>query len=125
MQRIGKTVTIYTLGPIGFWQEIAKEKRQMENMKEKLGSRIILRSRHNREGSIDARGWIVTIVLALVAILIGVSLLTTIQDTVDNSTATGATRSMLDLLPLIVAVGLLLLVVGAFVMDSGLINRRD
>jgi formate hydrogenlyase subunit 3/multisubunit Na+/H+ antiporter MnhD subunit len=94
----------------------------METMKAKLESRI--RSfRGNREGSIDAREWIVTIVLALVAILIGVSLLGTIQDTVDNSTATGATRSMLDLLPLIIAVGLLLLVVGAFIQKA--INTRD
>ena len=94
----------------------------MENMKEKLES-VYIPLRKNREGNIDARGWIVTIVLALVAILVGVSLLGTIQDTVDNSTATGATRSMLDLLPLIIAVGLLLLVIGAFVADAGLLRR--
>lgn len=94
----------------------------MENMKEKIESRMIS-LRKNREGSIDARNWIVTIVLALVAILIGVSLLQNITGAVENSTATGATRSMLELLPLIVAVGLLLLVVGAFVANSDLLKR--
>lgn len=71
--------------------------------------------RSDRKGAADAgdmsQKFVAGVIGVLVIVLVGVSLLDPIQDTIDNSSATGSAATLLALIPLLVVVGIVLVVV--------------
>jgi uncharacterized membrane protein YtjA (UPF0391 family) len=67
--------------------------------------------RKDGKGQLHTAAWIGGALGVLVVILVGVSLLTPVQDTIDNSSATGSAATLLDLVPLLFVVGIVLFVV--------------
>lgn len=59
----------------------------------------------------DSSTMIAGIIGILVVVVVGLALLTPIQDSVDNSTVTGSALTLVELIPLLVVVGLLLSIV--------------
>jgi len=64
-----------------------------------------------REEAVAAQSWTMGLISVLIVILVGIALLTPIQDSIDNSSATGASAALLDLVPLLVVIAIVLAVV--------------
>lgn len=61
---------------------------------------------------------------ALVAIVIGVSLYPTVQSVVEGVNASGTTAALLDLIPLLYAIGVILGTIGYLGLRSGYYGGR-
>jgi hypothetical protein len=74
------------------------------------GKRMLPELRHDNFGEMST-GWVSGLISVLIVVLVGVALITPIQDSIDNSTATGASASLLSLVPLFVVIAIVLAVV--------------